>query len=110
LTFQCQLDSGSYTTCSTPKSYSGLSVGTHSFNVRATDAAGNTDPTPATQSWTITSTTALTGDINHDGVVNILDLSVLLSHYGTNYVAADLNNDNIVNIFDLSILLGNYGK
>jgi hypothetical protein len=28
-------------------------LGTHTFQVRATDAAGNTDPTPATQSWKV---------------------------------------------------------
>ena len=27
--------------------------GTHTFQVRATDAAGNVDPTPATQSWKV---------------------------------------------------------
>jgi hypothetical protein len=31
----------------------GLAVGTHTFEVRATDVAGNTDPTPANHSWTI---------------------------------------------------------
>jgi hypothetical protein len=34
-----------------------LAVGTHDFAVRATDAAGNTDPTPAAQSWTVTTET-----------------------------------------------------
>ena len=33
--------------------YSGLGVGSHPFSVRATDAAGNVDTTPATQSWTV---------------------------------------------------------
>src|SRR2546421_1105542 len=31
------------------KSYSGLAVGTHTFDVRAVDVAGNVDPTPATR-------------------------------------------------------------
>ena len=51
--FACKLDTGNWASCASPKSYSGLSVGSHSFSVRATDAAGNTDATPATKTWTI---------------------------------------------------------
>ena len=52
-TFQCRLDNGSFGSCTSPKEYSGLSPGTHTFEVRATDAAGNTDATPASRTWTI---------------------------------------------------------
>jgi hypothetical protein len=52
-TFQCKLDSGSWRACTSPKSYSGLTVGGHAFSVKATDAAGNTDPSPATDNWTV---------------------------------------------------------
>jgi len=52
-TFQCKLDGGAWSGCSSPKSYSGLADGGHAFSVRATDAAGNADPTPATRSWTV---------------------------------------------------------
>jgi hypothetical protein len=52
-TFQCKLDAGAYASCTSPKSYSGLSTGSHTFSVRATDAAGNTDASPATWTWTI---------------------------------------------------------
>ena len=51
--FQCQLDDGGFSACSSPKSYTGLSDGAHAFEVRATDPAGNTDGSPATGSWTI---------------------------------------------------------
>lgn len=50
------------------------------------------------------------GDSNNDGTVNILDLSILLSNWKTNYSAADFNNDQTVNITDLSILLSNWGS
>ncbi len=55
-TFRCSLDSGVWSTCVSPKSYSGLVVGSHTFSVKATDAAGNTDATPATRSWTVQAT------------------------------------------------------
>ena len=52
-TFQCKLDSGAYAACASPKAYTGLSVAAHSFSVRATDAAGNSDATPAMKTWTV---------------------------------------------------------
>jgi glucose/arabinose dehydrogenase len=51
--FQCRLDGGTFAGCSSPKDYTGLAPGSHTFEVRATDPAGNTDPTPATRTWTI---------------------------------------------------------
>ncbi|MBI5140418.1 MAG: hypothetical protein HZA94_03170 [Candidatus Vogelbacteria bacterium] len=54
-TFECKLDTGSFTTCATPKSYSALSSGSHTFSVRATDLAGNTDATPAIYTWVVES-------------------------------------------------------
>jgi hypothetical protein len=53
-TFQCRVDAAAYAPCSSPKSYTGLAVGSHSFSVRATDAAGNTDASPAVRAWTVT--------------------------------------------------------
>ena len=52
-TFECRLDGGAWAGCSSPKSYSALASGSHTFDVRATDSAGNVDPTPAGRSWTI---------------------------------------------------------
>ena len=52
-TFECKLDNGAFTTCSSPQIYNGLSEGNHSFQVRAKDLAGNTDQTPASFSWMI---------------------------------------------------------
>ncbi|HEX6651583.1 MAG TPA: discoidin domain-containing protein, partial [Thermoleophilaceae bacterium] len=58
-TFECRIDNGAWGSCTSPKSYSGLSAASHTFDVRATDIAGNVDPTPASRTWTVTSTTSL---------------------------------------------------
>ena len=52
-TFQCSLDGAPRTACSSPQAYTGLSIGSHTFGVWATDAAGNTDATAATQTWSV---------------------------------------------------------
>jgi hypothetical protein len=53
--FECSLDGAAFASCTSPRSYSGLGLGSHSFQVRARDAAGNIDASPATYPWTITS-------------------------------------------------------
>ncbi|MBX7253381.1 MAG: SMP-30/gluconolactonase/LRE family protein [Candidatus Promineofilum sp.] len=55
-TFACKLDSADYGPCTSPKTYNGLSDGSHTFTVRAGDAAGNLDPTPAVYTWTLDAT------------------------------------------------------
>jgi hypothetical protein len=49
------------------------------------------------------------GDVNSDGHVNSIDLSVLLSKWDTADVNGDINRDGIVDALDLSILLSHYG-
>ncbi len=53
--FQCRLDrQEKFSKCRSPKTYKHLKPGKHTFRVRATDAAGNTDKTPAKRVFRIT--------------------------------------------------------
>jgi uncharacterized delta-60 repeat protein len=57
-TFECRLDgpgtaTGHYATCTSPQAYTALADGSYTFRVRATDAAGNPYPEPASQSFTV---------------------------------------------------------
>jgi fibronectin type 3 domain-containing protein len=51
-TFSCKLDLASYAACASPKAYTGLAVGSHTFSVFAT-ANGLSDPSPATYTWRV---------------------------------------------------------
>jgi hypothetical protein len=61
--YTCVLD-GVSTTCSSPKTYTNLSDGPHTFSVYARDDAGNDDASPASRTWTVDTTapgTAISG-------------------------------------------------
>jgi hypothetical protein len=51
--FTCRLDGAGPSPCTSPKTYTGLGDGEHTFRVQAVDRAGNSDPTPAGYSWRI---------------------------------------------------------
>jgi parallel beta-helix repeat protein len=55
-------------------------------------------------------------DLNHDGIVNILDISIIAIAFGSTpgdphwNETADLNNDQLINILDISMVAKDYGK
>lgn len=53
VTFECALDSATFSQCTTPKAYTGLADGPHVFAARAKDAAGNVDASAAQFSWSV---------------------------------------------------------
>ena len=54
--YECRIDGGDWEAveCLNPMGFSNLTIGTHTFQVRAIDEGDNIDPTPATYTWTIT--------------------------------------------------------
>jgi hypothetical protein len=68
---ECRLDSKAFAPCTSPKIYTSLPDGMHIFQTRATDAAGNGDPTPTTAKWTIDTTSPVTVILSRpDGYAN----------------------------------------
>lgn len=51
--FECRLDQSAFKPCTSPRRVNGLKLGQHKFFVRAIDAAGNIDPTPAKRRFTV---------------------------------------------------------
>jgi Thrombospondin type 3 repeat len=73
-TFECSvdylLDQNNHPACTSPFTTAPLAAGLHFFFVRAVDAAGNVDKSPAVRSFTIASTPT---DTDHDGVPDATD-------------------------------------
>jgi len=51
-TFECSLDGAAFAACTSPHTVK-VKKGKHNLAVRARDAAGNVDPTPATDGWKV---------------------------------------------------------
>ena len=77
------------------------SAGNYSYTATALDGSGNVSliSTPLVVS------TFGPADVNQDGKVNIVDLSLLLGNWGKPGIG-DINNDGTVGVVDLSLLLG----
>ena len=78
-----------------------------------TIASGSSDGTVLL--WEITPTSPeserIAEDVNGDGVVNIIDLTLVASNFGeTGQNDADVNGDGIVNIIDLTLVAAAFGN
>jgi Ca2+-binding RTX toxin-like protein len=56
VSFECRVDGGTWTTCTSPFTTAALGDGAHTFEVRATDSHGNPDATPASRGFTVDTT------------------------------------------------------
>ncbi|HYV33341.1 MAG TPA: dockerin type I repeat-containing protein [Candidatus Limnocylindria bacterium] len=61
-------------------------------------------PTPTPAKGKVLGAITPSPDINSDGIVNSVDVAILVGHMGQSYAPADLNKDGLVNSVDYSIL------
>jgi len=108
-------DSWSSWTSVTTKSFNGLANYDYTFKVKAKDEAGNEDPTPAEWSFTVDiPVTVPRYDVNADGKVDDLDITIVAQHNGetTNppYPRYDVNANGKVNAWDTKIEEQHFGE
>ena len=73
--------------------------------------AGNTINPDTLTRWgwlVLLETGGITGDVNGDGVVDVLDLLLLLAAWGNLGGPEDVNGDGVVDVLDLLLLLANW--
>jgi len=93
----------------------GLAKGNYTISAYATPVPGETDTTDNTLLGSAFYV-GIPGDVNADGIVNIVDISIVARSFGSRAgnpgynPNADINSDGIVNILDISIAAKNYGK
>ncbi len=56
VTYECRLGTGAFAPCTSPRAFNGLGDDSYTFDVRAVNAGGLADPTPASVTWTVDTT------------------------------------------------------
>jgi len=108
-------DSWSSWTSVTTKYFNGLANYDYTLKVKAKDEAGNEDPTPAERPFLVDiPVTVPRYDVNADGKVDVLDITIVAQHYGetTNlpYPRYDVNANGKVDALDITIVTKHCGE
>jgi len=96
-TYECKIDSASFTSCSSPQSLSGLAEGSHTFTVRATDTLSHIEPSPAFVTWLVDTTApsvSITSPSNSDTVSGSVTISASNSDAGSGISSVQFLLDN----------------
>ncbi len=102
-TYQCSLDSASFESCDSSYATPSLTDGEHTLIVKAVDAAGNNDLTPAVHTWTVDTSHV---DSDNDGTYDVVENAGPNGGDANNDGIADASQANVVSF--INPLTGNY--
>jgi hypothetical protein len=90
-----------------------IPAGEHNLNAHASAVSAG-GPQSVTGTFVVELTLSVPGDLDGDCVIDLSDLALLLSHFGTPtgaaYADGDVDGDADVDLNDLILLLDNYGR
>jgi IgA Peptidase M64 len=93
-----------------PRDY-GFEPGSYSVTAHAFDPTdwvrGNRESLEQSVSWNVV-LTAILGDLNDDGLVNIFDMNMISTNWGQSGPNGDANGDHLVDIFDINLVSENW--
>ncbi len=96
-TFECKLDGGPFSPCDSPHTTASLDDGSHTFHVRAKDAAGNIDPSADSFSFSVETPgpadAVIRGTPGNDRLVGTPGNDVIVCGEGDDRVIAGAGND-----------------
>lgn len=94
--FEASLDNGAWQAVNSSYALSNLSGGSHTLRVRAVDAYGNQDDTPAVRTWTVDATApTVTGNTPANNATAIARTANLTATFSEAMEAATINSTNL---------------
>ena len=103
-TFQCRIDAAAFAMCTTPFT-TALAQGAHTFRVRATDAAGNSDQSPASRAFTVSTAPSPPGMPTCQG-----EKASIVGTAGDDHITGTGGNDVIVSLGGHDLINGRGGN
>jgi hypothetical protein len=97
--YECQIDGGGFSGCSSVRSYSGLSDGSHTFQVRAADSLGNVDSTPASYTWivdTVQPTVVVSSVTTSPTNISPITITITFSEAVTGFTPSTASGDIVI--------------
>ena len=91
----------------------GLVTDEYAYRVKAVSATGNESEWSNIEMVTLAESaqTHEEGDVNHDGIINVTDVTLLISRVLNDAndavcdICADMNDDGVINITDVTMLI-----